>query len=459
MVFPSSNPLNVLPQIITLHNIIKEFDSEEIMEKEKGDIIRLNNVAKYYRMGDNIIKALDGIDISIERGDFVAIMGPSGSGKSTAMNLVGSLDLATKGHIFLDGIDIESVDESTLAQIRGRKIGFIFQSFNLVPNLTAKENVALPGGKRVRPLLTILGYQLGKKMSGSVDDGNIIRAAAGVEVHHHYLLNLDDMADRDVMRRGGKTIEEYYKTEVFQDWPDADHHGRTLSSIAGALLNSFTFELLRTSDFPAERILNAIDIVIDMLFADTVVGWEIQYYQNNEPVENASEELFMKGLEYVTSRYTITGPMLVGLMPAMDKNQAEYDKLSTKFTQYGKHVGIAFQIQDDILGLFGDPKEMGKAVGNDVREGKKTLLIQYAYRHGNDEQKKIIAESLNTPLSSTQLAKVQQVVKDTGSLLYSQDLAKKHVEEGIKVLSDLDQSLEEVQVLKELAEYLIRREK
>jgi putative ABC transport system ATP-binding protein len=144
MVFPSSDPLNVLPQEIILHNIIKEFDSGVVMEKEPQDIIRLNNVAKYYRMGDNIIKALDGIDISIERGDFVAIMGPSGSGKSTAMNLVGSLDLATKGHIFLDGIDIESVDESTLAQIRGRKIGFIFQSFNLVPNLTAKENVALP---------------------------------------------------------------------------------------------------------------------------------------------------------------------------------------------------------------------------------------------------------------------------------------------------------------------------
>lgn len=95
-------------------------------------------------MGTNVIKALDDVNISIEKGDFVAIMGPSGSGKSTAMNLVGSLDLATKGRIYLDGIDIETVDESTLAQIRGRKIGFIFQSFNLVPNLTAKENVALP---------------------------------------------------------------------------------------------------------------------------------------------------------------------------------------------------------------------------------------------------------------------------------------------------------------------------
>jgi putative ABC transport system ATP-binding protein len=109
-----------------------------------NEIIELKNVARYYKMGDNLVKALDGIDIKVEKGDFVAIMGPSGSGKSTAMNLVGSLDLATKGTIYLDGIDIEHLEESELAQIRGRKIGFIFQSFNLIPNLTAKENVMLP---------------------------------------------------------------------------------------------------------------------------------------------------------------------------------------------------------------------------------------------------------------------------------------------------------------------------
>jgi len=109
-----------------------------------NEIIELKNVTKYYQMGDNVVKALDGIDIKVEKGDFVAIMGPSGSGKSTAMNLVGSLDLATQGTIYLDGIDIEHLEESELAQIRGRKIGFIFQSFNLIPNLTAKENVMLP---------------------------------------------------------------------------------------------------------------------------------------------------------------------------------------------------------------------------------------------------------------------------------------------------------------------------
>tara|TARA_Y100000296_G_scaffold86472_1_gene126351 strand:- start:2214 stop:2984 length:771 start_codon:yes stop_codon:yes gene_type:complete len=110
----------------------------------KKNIIDLKNVAKYYEMGENIVKALDGVNINIEKGSFVAIMGPSGSGKSTAMNLVGNLDIQTKGKIFLDNQETSKLTESHLAQIRGKKIGFIFQSFNLIPNLTVKENVMLP---------------------------------------------------------------------------------------------------------------------------------------------------------------------------------------------------------------------------------------------------------------------------------------------------------------------------
>src|SRR3989344_2128709 len=110
----------------------------------KHEIIKLKDVHKIYPMGDTLVRALDGIDVSIEKGDFVAIMGPSGSGKSTMMNMVGDLDLATKGAIYLDNNDIEHLQESDLAQIRGKKIGFIFQQFNLIPTLTAKENVMLP---------------------------------------------------------------------------------------------------------------------------------------------------------------------------------------------------------------------------------------------------------------------------------------------------------------------------
>ncbi len=109
-----------------------------------AEILKLEDVSKYYEMGDNVVKALDDINVEIMEGDFVAIMGPSGSGKSTAMNLTGSLDLPTNGRIYLDGQDIKKLEESEIAQIRGKKIGFIFQSFNLIQNLTAKENVMLP---------------------------------------------------------------------------------------------------------------------------------------------------------------------------------------------------------------------------------------------------------------------------------------------------------------------------
>jgi len=114
------------------------------MVEKRKELIRLKNVSKFYNMGDSVVKALNDVNFKVFEGEFVALMGPSGSGKSTAMNLVGSLDVPTHGTIYLDGQDISLLSESKLAQIRGKKIGFIFQSFNLIPNLTAKENVMLP---------------------------------------------------------------------------------------------------------------------------------------------------------------------------------------------------------------------------------------------------------------------------------------------------------------------------
>jgi putative ABC transport system ATP-binding protein len=108
------------------------------------NIIQLNKVTKIYKMGEVEVPALRGVSINIRRGDFVAITGPSGSGKSTMMNLVGCLDVPTGGTIFLDGTDISKLPESRLAEIRGSKIGFIFQQFNLIPTLSALENVMLP---------------------------------------------------------------------------------------------------------------------------------------------------------------------------------------------------------------------------------------------------------------------------------------------------------------------------
>ena len=110
----------------------------------KDIIIKLENVWKIYKMGDVEVAALRGMNFEVKKGEFVAIMGPSGSGKSTAVNMVGCLDIPTKGEIYLENRNIAHLTESQLAQIRGKKIGFIFQQFNLIQTLTAKENVMLP---------------------------------------------------------------------------------------------------------------------------------------------------------------------------------------------------------------------------------------------------------------------------------------------------------------------------
>jgi len=107
-------------------------------------IIKIEDVWKIYTLGKVDVPVLRGLSLRIFRGDFVAIVGPSGSGKTTAMNMVGCLDLPTKGNIFLDSHNISELKEDELARIRGQKIGFIFQQFNLVPSLSAIENVILP---------------------------------------------------------------------------------------------------------------------------------------------------------------------------------------------------------------------------------------------------------------------------------------------------------------------------
>ena len=107
-------------------------------------VIELRRVTKTYGEGDTVVHAVAGVDLTVQTGDYVAVMGASGSGKSTLMNIIGCLDMPTRGRYLLDGVDVRVLDDGQLARVRNRKIGFVFQSFNLIARTTALSNVELP---------------------------------------------------------------------------------------------------------------------------------------------------------------------------------------------------------------------------------------------------------------------------------------------------------------------------
>jgi len=107
-------------------------------------IIRLIDIKKFYQLGTVVIKALNGVTLDVERNEYLSLMGPSGSGKSTLMNVIGCLDTPSSGHYYLNGTAVESMSDDQLAEVRNKEIGFVFQTFNLLPRLSALENVALP---------------------------------------------------------------------------------------------------------------------------------------------------------------------------------------------------------------------------------------------------------------------------------------------------------------------------
>lgn len=201
--------------------------------ENQNPIIELQDVWKIYRMGNVEVPALRGLSVKISPGEFVAIMGPSGSGKSTAMNMVGCLDLPTRGSVILDGRDISKLHESDLAQIRGRRIGFVFQTFNLMPGLTAIENVTLPmifqsipgyeREKKARKLLEQvgLGHRLNhrpNKMSGG--EQQRVAMARALSNNPEVILadeptgNLDSKTGIEVMKMLSELHEKESKTIV-----------------------------------------------------------------------------------------------------------------------------------------------------------------------------------------------------------------------------------------------------
>lgn len=179
-------------------------------------LIEMKDVVREYVMGGQVIRALDGVTFSIDKGEFVAIMGPSGSGKSTTMNIIGCLDMPTSGTYIIDGYDVSRLSEDQLAELRNNKIGFVFQNFNLLPRATALENVELPmmyagiplWERRRRAMEALERVGLGDRMNNKpaeLSGGQQQRVAIARALVNHPVIIL---ADEPTGALDSKTTEE-----------------------------------------------------------------------------------------------------------------------------------------------------------------------------------------------------------------------------------------------------------
>ncbi|RLG94756.1 ABC transporter ATP-binding protein [Candidatus Bathyarchaeota archaeon] len=199
---------------------LEKLDAKDPSSEEYA--IETENVIKKYIVGSNVITAVNGISLKVKKGEFVSIMGPSGSGKSTLLNLIGALDRPTSGRVLIDGVDISKLDDKELARLRNRKIGFVFQSYNLIARSTVKRNMELPALvsglskkerlKRIRELLDAVGLS-GKmdRKPKTLSGGEQQRVAIARALINNPEIVLADEPTGNVDSKTGRTIMNFFR--------------------------------------------------------------------------------------------------------------------------------------------------------------------------------------------------------------------------------------------------------
>ncbi|MEM1689420.1 MAG: polyprenyl synthetase family protein [Candidatus Hadarchaeales archaeon] len=289
------------------------------------------------------------------------------------------------------------------------------------------------GGKRLRPCLLLLSCEA---VGGKVEDA--LEAAAAVEILHTFTLIHDDVMDRDELRRGVKTVHVLW--------------GIPMAIIAGDALFAKVFEALSEN---VRRLRLSAEKAVEIFRTISVASFEICRGQAMDVLmvqkDRVSEEEYLKMVSGKTGAL-LDASMKIGAIIGGGKEK-EISALST----FGRKIGIAFQIRDDVLGIIGEESKFGKPIGSDIREGKRTLPIIYALRHLPLEKKKMVEEVLGEgKISRKKLEKVINLLEECGAIEYSSKLALELVDEAKKELSVIRDSRAK-ETLLALADFVITR--
>lgn len=295
------------------------------------------------------------------------------------------------------------------------------------------EEYTLRGGKRIRAILIVVGYLAsgGKKLD------EVIKLSISAELLHSFLLIHDDIMDEDMLRRNGPSMHASY-CGLFDK--------KTSENIAidiGDISFCYAIEPLINADLDGKRKMIALRELIKIV-RQTCYGQLLDVVGETKDVDS---NYISKIHEYKTARYTISGPLKLGAMLAgSDK------KLLNQFDDFGMKLGKAFQLKDDILGVFGDEEELGKPIGSDLVQGKKTLLIVKA-------DSDYINRKIGSKLSINEIGEIRKIIVDSGSLSCSEKLIKELLLDAQTELKKMRIRKKEKEFLLGLIDYLEKRKK
>lgn len=310
-----------------------------------------------------------------------------------------------------------------------------FQDLNAV---NKRFTQSLYGGKMIRGALVKFGYELFQTKTTD----RILKPAVAFEIIHTSLLIHDDILDQSPLRRGKPAFHISANS----------HYGISQAICIGDIGMTIAFKLISESNFPEELKNRALNF-FSQTVSQTIIGQmlDVEYSQ----VYERTDEKIMNIYLMKTAHYTIVGPLTVGAILA----GATGDMLE-KIKLFGEHLGIAFQIQDDILGVFGDDSITGKPTTSDIEENKSTLLFTHALRQSNEAQKKILKQYYGKKkITSEQLEMIRQIFKETGSLEYSQNKLKELTEKAKAVIPSLTKDELQQNLLRQLTDILVERSK
>ena len=306
------------------------------------------------------------------------------------------------------------------------------------------------GGKRIRGALAIVGYQ----MCGGKDMVAALQLARALEMLHAYILIIDDIQDQSDIRRGGPTahvvLAEYHKAAGLKG--NAAHFGMSIA-LNTALWGCHQAEnVIASIDIDSETRLKLLTMANNTM-ATTAHG-QTQDILNEVAVDLSSDDI-ERVLEWKTAQYTFINPLRMGMSLAGADEQTV-----AAISAYGTHAGKAFQITDDILGIFGTQADSGKSPTDDIRQGKHTVVIAYALKHANQADREFLNNMLgNNSLTNQDFERCKDIITNCGARDFAQKVARQHVTDAVESLDHSVHLLETSQhnFLRSLAQHLLTR--